>query len=676
MTRHTVILLAGLLLLSINIMADDLTLIDREIPDAKSYNFESHSSKPPLVEERLQSPSPLIDMPQEFFPSWENKKPSAPGRYHPALGDAFNDTVIFGYEYTDGVYPGYVFWHYSTDNGANWSTCCYHDLAGAKYPSVDWRGYGSYMNGTFLPPLSWGGGGTFVLLRFPDPTTPTTWSGSYAVWTESGFYNMKMTDIASDDGQQSWNWGFISAVISRNAPPSVYDDIPIIFYQINSTGYTYISWYKDYEGCATTAATIDRVAGWALSVYDRYNDATDQWELFALNHNFGDWTEDGVYFVKAFTDPDMNIVEPDIAAYDSTILVVGSAYNASDPTDTDIICWYTTNPAFTDFEGFSIVAATSEAECHPRLAHVGGAEYVCTFTKGDALYAAYTCNAGVTWSEAIQVSQFHESVLSEYRNSAIANGGQKAAYQVDGTTENEIALEYLEPADSDGDGLSDACDNCPDMPNADQADADGDGVGNVCDNCPNDANVDQLDSDGDGIGNVCDLCPNDPENDPDGDGICNDVDNCPGLANPSQADVDGDGIGDACDNCPNDYNPNQADNDGDLLGDVCDDDDDDDGILDIDDNCPFNYNPLQEDGDGDGIGDACEYMCGDANGDGFKNLIDILYLIAFLYSDGPQPYPVMQAGDMNNDGDINLLDILYLIDNIYGVPPGPDPVCP
>ena len=39
-------------------------------------------------------------------------------------------------------------------------------------------------------------------------------------------------------------------------------------------------------------------------------------------------------------------------------------------------------------------------------------------------------------------------------------------------------------SDLDGDGLDDACDNCPADPNPDQADADGDDVGNACDLCP------------------------------------------------------------------------------------------------------------------------------------------------------------------------------------------------
>jgi len=45
--------------------------------------------------------------------------------------------------------------------------------------------------------------------------------------------------------------------------------------------------------------------------------------------------------------------------------------------------------------------------------------------------------------------------------------------------------ERLEAApDGDGDGVADASDNCPEIPNADQADADGDGVGDACDEPP------------------------------------------------------------------------------------------------------------------------------------------------------------------------------------------------
>jgi hypothetical protein len=57
--------------------------------------------------------------------------------------------------------------------------------------------------------------------------------------------------------------------------------------------------------------------------------------------------------------------------------------------------------------------------------------------------------------------------------------------------------------DSDGDGIFDPNDNCPDDPNPEQDDTDGDGAGDACDSCPV-SNPDQRDDDGNGIGDVCD----------------------------------------------------------------------------------------------------------------------------------------------------------------------------
>jgi len=72
-----------------------------------------------------------------------------------------------------------------------------------------------------------------------------------------------------------------------------------------------------------------------------------------------------------------------------------------------------------------------------------------------------------------------------------------------------------------------------------------------------------------------------------------------------------------------------------------------------------------------------EMVCGDANGDGYVNLLDILFLITYLYGAPPGPAPEPpEAGDANADGSTNLLDILYLIDFLYGTPPGPVPLCP
>ena len=61
--------------------------------------------------------------------------------------------------------------------------------------------------------------------------------------------------------------------------------------------------------------------------------------------------------------------------------------------------------------------------------------------------------------------------------------------------------------DSDGDGISNSDDNCPEDANDDQTDSDQDEIGDVCDNCPDDYNPDQSDTDNDGQGNVCDPDP-------------------------------------------------------------------------------------------------------------------------------------------------------------------------
>jgi hypothetical protein len=58
------------------------------------------------------------------------------------------------------------------------------------------------------------------------------------------------------------------------------------------------------------------------------------------------------------------------------------------------------------------------------------------------------------------------------------------------------------------------------------------------------------------------------------------------------------------------------------------------------------------------------YACGDVNGDGSVDMLDILDLINYLYKGGPPPAST-ESADVNNDGSIDMLDILYLINYLY-----------
>jgi len=106
--------------------------------------------------------------------------------------------------------------------------------------------------------------------------------------------------------------------------------------------------------------------------------------------------------------------------------------------------------------------------------------------------------------------------------------------------------------DSDGDGVADYLDKCPDTPKGVKVDkegcpvdTDGDGVADYLDKCPdtpNGVSVDNqgcpLDTDGDGVADYLDKCPDTPN------GVSVDNQGCP-------LDADGDGVADYLDRCPN-----------------------------------------------------------------------------------------------------------------------------
>jgi hypothetical protein len=93
------------------------------------------------------------------------------------------------------------------------------------------------------------------------------------------------------------------------------------------------------------------------------------------------------------------------------------------------------------------------------------------------------------------------------------------------------------------------------------------------------------------------------------------------------------------------------------------------------DNCPEIPNPDQADGDGDSVGDLCDFVCGDADANGNVNVSDIVYLIDYVFADGPEPIPHMLAGDVDCNETVNVSDVVYLIAFVFGDGPPPCDGC-
>ena len=182
---------------------------------------------------------------------------------------------------------------------------------------------------------------------------------------------------------------------------------------------------------------------------------------------------------------------------------------------------------------------------------------------------AMSKDGGVTWSDVD---------LTGYTGYSIWLIGLSPNYSID---HKFFISDYRSLWTNEGDGIGNACDNCPEVVNADQADMDGDLVGDVCDNCPDDSNPSQVNSDSDGYGDDCDAFPTDPA---------------------EWLDTDSDGIG------------NNADPD-----------DDNDGLSDIDEVDIHGTDPLNPDTDGDGYNDKREIDKGSSPTDpnDYKGVSDI-----------------------------------------------------
>jgi hypothetical protein len=72
------------------------------------------------------------------------------------------------------------------------------------------------------------------------------------------------------------------------------------------------------------------------------------------------------------------------------------------------------------------------------------------------------------------------------------------------------------------------------------------------------------------------------------------------------------------------------------------------------------------------IDPLAQFVRGDGNGDGAVNTSDVVYLINYLFRNGPPPESLI-AGDANCDGLVDAEDLIYLINYLFAG--GPEPGC-
>jgi hypothetical protein len=66
------------------------------------------------------------------------------------------------------------------------------------------------------------------------------------------------------------------------------------------------------------------------------------------------------------------------------------------------------------------------------------------------------------------------------------------------------------------------------------------------------------------------------------------------------------------------------------------------------------------------------FRAGDTDADGRVDIVDVVYLINYIFINGPAPFP-LKAGEVNLDGMIDIEDVVYLINYLFIN--GPAPLC-
>ncbi len=284
-------------------------------------------------------------------------------------------------------------------------------------------------------------------------------------------------------------------------------------------------------------------------IFDEFFNASDHWNILpsVSKLSVGRYIGDGFSFTATGT---VNRID-----------VLGEFPNG-DEASVDDLSYY----AVDGMIGYSLKKLFKSKWFDPYLGIGGGYTWVDENGAG-TLNGSFGLNFWLTENLAFNVQTTYKHVFEDYE----IPGASPINYPPTHFQHSAGITFAFGGKDTDGDGVYDKDDECPDVPGLAEfngcPDTDGDGITDAKDDCPDVAGTAEFNG-----------CP-----DTDGDGIADPKDECPtvaGLANLNGCpDADGDGITDAKDGCPNEAGP--AANNGCPYQDK-----DGDGVLDKDDNCP------------------------------------------------------------------------------------------
>jgi len=142
------------------------------------------------------------------------------------------------------------------------------------------------------------------------------------------------------------------------------------------------------------------------------------------------------------------------------------------------------------------------------------------FARGDTVMLT---GSGLAPNETVEITFLQgETERSLGPTKASAIGALNARFPIPPDALADHGAQFRASAEHGANGNGIVLTSTPLQIFADSGDSDGDGVKDMCDTCPQLASDDLIDMDADGLGDPCDPCPTDPENGSAGDGKCAD----------------------------------------------------------------------------------------------------------------------------------------------------------